>query len=366
MSDIPLCEMYVDDEIKNTALEVLEGRRYIKGQQNASLEKEFSFFCGVKHAIAVNSGTSALLLAAHVLDLKPNDEIIAPSHTFIATVAPFIILGAKPVFVEIDAETYTMDPEAVKKAVTPRTRAIVPVHLYGHPVDMSPLKEIGAEHHIPIIEDACQAHGAEYKGWRVGSMGDMAVFSFFPSKIMTVAGDGGMFLTNDQGLAYRAAMFKDAGRKRGEKYLHHDVGFNLRLSELHAAIGRIQLRRLPEWIDKRREVAMRYSEGLTGVGDIKVPKEAESAKHTYYVYTIETRDREALAKYLKDNGISTGIYYPTPVHMQPSIIERFGEISLPRTEICCDRILSLPMHPLLKKGDQERVINTIKDYFSSV
>ncbi|SDF58346.1 dTDP-4-amino-4,6-dideoxygalactose transaminase [Methanolobus vulcani] len=353
---INLSEMYVDDEIKNTVNNVLDSGRYIKGEQLRSFEEEFSAFCGADYGIGVSSGTSAVLLTMMALGIKEGDEVIVPSHTFIATASPAKFMGATPVYVDIDPMTYTLDPEKLESVITDNTKAIIVVHLYGHPADMDKIMSIASKYDISVIEDACQSHAAEYKGKRTGSLGNMAAFSFFPSKNMTVAGDGGMVLTSDEELATKMSMLRDHGRT--DKYLHEMLGLNLRMSELPASIGRVQLKHLPEWTKARRNVAEKYTSLLKGL--VETPSEKDWAKHAYYVYTIQTDDRDGLQSHLNKNGISTGIYYPVPVHRQPCM--EAGVCSLSETDACVDRILSLPMHPQLSDEEIEYIAEKVQEW----
>lgn len=361
MKKIEMAEMYVDDEIKSKVIDVLNSKRYIKGEEGKKFEKEFAEYIGTKYGIATNSGTSGLYLAYYALGLKKGDEVVVPSHTFIATVSTAMHLGLKPIFVDVDPETFTMDPDDVKKKMTKKTRAIVPVHLYGHPVDMEPIMELADEHNLHVVEDAAQAHGSLYNNRKVGSMGDIGVFSFFPSKIMTVAGDGGMVVTNNEELGEKIAMLRDQGRK--EKYVHELLGFNFRLNEIQAAIGKIQLKHLEEWIVKRRDVARSYDELLGELNSIMVPLEKSWARHVYYVYTVRAKNRDKLSEFLKKNGIATGLYYPIPVHKQPAILKYTKTDYLPETEKCVNEILSLPMHPQLKAEDVEFIVEKIKEFY---
>jgi perosamine synthetase len=353
---INFSEMYVDDSIKKAVLRIIDSGRYIKGHELEIFEKEYAKFCSSKFGVGVSSGTSAILLSLIAAGLGKGDEVIVPSHTFIATASPVKFLGCTPVYADIDPETYTIDVDHVKKLITSKTKAIIPVHLYGHPADMNPLLEIAKDRGLFIIEDACQAHAAEYKGKKTGSMGDVACFSFFPSKNMTVAGDGGMITTNNEELAKKLSMLRDHGRK--DKYIHEILGLNFRLSEIPAAVGREQLKHLPEWTEKRRKAAAKYNELLDGI--VETPKEAKWAKHVYHLYVIQTHDRDGLSKYLQQQGISTGIHYPVPVHRQPCM--EAGKPNLPVTDACVDRILSLPMHPQLKNEEIEYVAEKIKEW----
>jgi len=362
MKKIELCKIYVDAQMKKVITNVLDSGRYIKGEQNKKFESEFAELCSVKHGVTVNSGTAALLLSLIALGIKKDDEVILPSHTFIATASVVLHLRAKPVFVDIDPETYTLSIDDVKKKITKKTKAIIPVHLYGHPVDMDRIVEVAEENNLKIIEDACQAHGAIYKGKKIGGIGDIGCFSFFPSKVMTVCGDGGMVTTNNKEIAEKIGMLRDQGRKKGEKYSHELLGFNFRLSELHAAIGRVQLKHLPDFIEKRRKIAKKYNKEFKDMESIVTPKEKNWAKHVYYVYTIRVKKRDEIVKYLNDKGIATGIYYPIPVHKQPCVAKIVKPCILRETEKCAKEVLSLPMHPTLKDEDIKYIVENVKKF----
>ncbi|MHA1729463.1 MAG: DegT/DnrJ/EryC1/StrS family aminotransferase [Promethearchaeota archaeon] len=359
---VPLCVMYMDDEIKKVVLDVLESGQYINGPQAKAFEEEFARFIGTKRAVSVNSGTSALFIAFMELGIKPGDEVIVPSHTFIASVSQAIHLGAKPVFVEADPNNYTMDIDDVRKKITNKTKAIVAVHIYGHPVDMDPLMSLAREFNITVIEDCAQSHGTKYKGKNVGTIGHYSCFSFFPSKIMNVGGDGGMILTNNEQSADRMAMLKNHGRKK--KYTHELFGMNMRMPEIPAAIGRVQLKKLPFFIKRRKNIVKKYTHAFLQIPEIQIQKTADWADPVYYVYTIQLNNREKFINYLKDNGVSTGIHYPIPLHCQPIIKKEFGEISLPVTEKICQRIISIPLSAAMTDEQVNYVIKKIQDYFS--
>jgi len=358
---IPLSKMYVDDEIRQAVLTVLNSGRYIGGQSLGNFEEEFASLCGTKYAIGVSSGTSAILLSLMAVGIGEGDEVIVPSLTFIATATPARFLKSNLVYADIDAETYTMDPAEVQKKITHRTRAIIPVHLYGHPCDMDPIREMAEANRLFVIEDACQAHGASYKGKKIGSLGDVACFSFFPSKNMTVLGDGGMITTNDGELAHRVRMMRNHGRE--QKYVHDLLGLNFRLSELHAAIGREQLRHIIEWNRRRREIAAQY-DAMLGNSRVVIPTKSEWAEHVYHMYVIRLKQRDKLAEYLKGRGIETGIHYPVPVHRQPCLTPD-PDVSLPITEKYVDEILSLPMHPQLSDKEVQYVASKIKFFLET-
>lgn len=361
MDKIKLVKMYMDEEIKKSVLEILETGYYIKGPNLKAFEEEFKKYLKIKHAIGVSSGTAALFLAYHEIGLKPGDEVIVPSHTFIATITPLTFFKAKPIFVDIDPETYCMDIEDVKEKITKKTKCITPVHLYGHPVDMDPIIEISEEKKIKVIEDSCQAHGSEYKGKKVGTFGDIGVFSFFPSKSMTVGGDGGMIVTNNDDYGNILRLRRDHGRST--KYKNEELGLNFRLNEIQAAIGRIQLKHLDGWLEKRRDIVHFYNDILEKYPTVKIPKEREWAKVGYYVYTIQLDKRNDFIKYLDEKNIQTGIYYPIPVHKQPIIEKLFGKQSkLPNTESVVEKIVSLPLSPQLTDLELNYIKQEIEHY----
>jgi len=361
MKELEMAKMYVDDEIKKAVMDALDSRRYIKGEQNEKFEKEFAKFCGTKYAITVNSGTSALILALKARGLKHNSEVIIPSHTFIASANAVFHAGLKPIFADIDEETYTLDIEDVEEKITKDTRAIMPVHLYGHPANMEPLRGIAKENNLYIVEDACQAHGAMYKEQKCGAIGDIAAFSFFPSKNMTVSGDGGMVTTNNEELAEKISALRDQGRKKGEKYRHDLIGYNFRMSEIHATIGREQLRHLSEWIEKRRRNAAYYNELISDIKEIQTPMEKKWAKHVYHLYVIRSKERDKLSRFLMEKEIPFGIHYPIPVHQQPIFNEE--SIKLNKTEKIAREVLSLPMHPFMEEEQIEYIASKIKEFF---
>jgi len=354
---IPFSKMYVDDEIAAAALNVLRSGRYIKGDNVRCFEEEFAKFCNAEHAVAVSSGTAALLLSLKALDVGHGDEVIVPAHTFIASASPVKFLGAEIVFADIDPQTYTIDCEDVERKMSSRTKAVIPVHLYGHPCDLGPLMSLAQDADIQLIEDACQAHGAEYRNQRVGPLGTVGCFSFFPSKNMTVLGDGGMVVTNDDTLAQQISMLRDHGRTT--KYLHEILGLNFRLSELHAAIGRVQLKHLTDWTDRRRHLATLYTKQLSEL-ELITPAEMDWAKHVYHLYVIQTEYRDALAHYLSERGVETGIHYPIPLHHQPCV-ER--DSILPVTEKTVERILSLPIYPQLSPEEAKWICSCTIDFF---
>ncbi len=359
--NVPLCKMYLDDEIKEAALKVLESGWYINGPHAKEFENEFAEYIGMKYGLSVNSGTSALYITFMNMNLKPGDEVMVPSLTFISSASQAILLGAKPVFIDVKPNTMMMDIEDVKKKLTPNTKAIVAVHLYGHPVDMDPLLEIGRKHNIKIIEDCAQSHGSLYKGKMTGSIGDFSCFSFFPSKIMNVGGDGGMILTNDTQAADKMRMLKNHGRTK--KYRHELFGMNMRMPEIPAAIGRVQLKKIPEFIKKRKLIAKKYNEAFSEIKEIKIQKIEDWADPVPYVYVIRVKNREKLIEFLQKREIQTGIHYPIPLHQQPIIEAKYGKQSLKNTEIVCREILSIPFSAAMTEQETSFVIQEIKKFY---
>lgn len=363
MSKIQMMEMFIDDEIKEKIITVYENGTYIKGNENIGFEKEFADYCSCRNCTLVNSGTSALILGLKVLGVGNGDEVILPSHTFIASANAVLFNGARPRFADINYKNYTIDVESIENLITPSTKAIMPVHIYGHPCDMSPILDFAEDNNLFIIEDACQAHGAEYKGKKCGSFGDFAAFSFFPSKNMTVAGDGGALTTNDNNLAEKASAIRDQGREPGEKYHHKYQGLNLRLSEIHAAIGRIQLKHLDEWNKKRRDNASYYYNKFNVIEEITTPYEEKWAYSVYHQFVIRTSKRESLSTFLNQQGIATGIHYPVPVHLQPAMSGIIKDPKLEITEKTASEILSIPVHQYLNPDEREHIVDKINDFF---
>ena len=337
--------------------QVLDSMQLHNGPQTRALEEEFAAYCGARYAVAVGSGTDALLLIYAALGLGPGDEVIVPSHTFIATVAPLAFLGATPVFVDIDPSLFTMDPERVEAAVTARTKAIVPVHLYGQPADMAGILEIALRHSLAVVEDACQAVGASYQGQSVGSLADAAAFSFVFTKNLKGYGDGGIITTNRSDLAEQVRRLRDHGR--AGQYEHPIFGLNCRLDEIQAAIVRVALRRLEARTERRRRIAHRYTQALHGT-ELLPPAERESVRHVYHLYVLRSPWRDELAAHLSEAGIATGIHYPIPCHLQEACrTEGYGPVSLPETERAAREILSLPVYPELTDEQVDRIVGAV-------
>jgi dTDP-4-amino-4,6-dideoxygalactose transaminase len=333
----------IKPEIDAAVANILETSQFVLGEEVAGFEREFAAYCGAAHGVAVNSGTSALHLAFLAAGIGPGDEVITIPHTFVATVAAIRYTGARAVFVDVDPVTFTMDPGKVEAAVTPRTRAIVPVHLYGHPADMDPILDVARRRKLVVVEDAAQAHGAAYKGQPVGSLGDMACFSFYPGKNLGAYGEGGLVATGNEEYARTIRMLRDWGQDR--KYHHVVAGYNYRMEGMQGAILRVKLRHLEKWTEARRAHAARYHALLADTG-LGLPTEAPGSRHVYHVYAVRTREREALMKALGERGVQTGIHYPVPVHLQPAYADgAYSKGSFPHSEKAADEVLSLPMYP---------------------
>ncbi len=347
----------ISEEVTQAIQRVLRSGWYVLGGETEKFEEEFSKYIGAKFGIGVNSGSDALYLAVKALGISNSDEVITVSHTMISTVDAISRNGAKPVFVDVDPETYLMDTSRVESEISDKTRAILPVHLYGHPVDMKPIMEIAEKHKLYVIEDACQAHGSEYNNSRVGGIGQIGCFSFYPTKNLGAYGDGGMIVTNDADLANKLKKLRNYGQST-KKYHYDFVGVNSRLDELQAAILRTKLRYLDQWNEKRRKLAKLYSELLESSGVI-TPIEKEYAKHVYHLYVIQHEQRYKLQQYLLSQGIQTLIHYPTPVHAQKAYNR---PDRLPITEKICDKILSLPVSPWLNESEVIEISEKISQY----
>jgi dTDP-4-amino-4,6-dideoxygalactose transaminase len=347
------------EEIVNAIHNVLDSMELFLGKNVQGFEGEFAEYCGVQYAVGVGSGTEALHLALLACGIGPGDEVITVSHTFIATVEAICLTGATPILVDIDPDTYTIDVSQIEDKITSQTKAIIPVHLYGQPADMDPILAIAEKYRLIIVEDACQAHGAEYKGKRIGSLGDVGCFSFYFSKNLGAYGEAGICVTNEPKIARHLRMLRDHGSE--EKYHHSVMGVNARLDEIQAAILRVKLRRLDEWNEARRSNAYLYNELLRD-SPVVTPNEAEYGKHVYHLYVIRTRHRDNLQAHLRERGIATGIHYPIPVHLQRAWRSaNFRTESLPVTERYAREILSLPMYPELTTSSTEYVAEAIRD-----
>jgi dTDP-4-amino-4,6-dideoxygalactose transaminase len=355
----------IEGEILSTQKRVLEKGRFILGEEVSSFEEEFARYCGVRYGIGVGSGTDALFLALKAANIGEGDEVITVSHSFIATATAISWTGAKPIFVDIDPEVYTMDPNALedflKKRKRRRVKAILPVHLYGHPAEMDAIMDIANRYHLMVIEDACQAHGAEYQERKMGSFGRLACFSFYPTKNLGAYGDGGMVVTNDKRYDERLRLLRRYGEKR--KYEHVLKGWNSRLDEMQAATLRVKLKYLDQWNGERRKRALMYKRMLEDT-EVRCPVEREQARHVYHLFVIRTKKRNALRVFLKEKGIETLIHYPVPIHLQKAYAELgYRRGHLPVTEKVAHEALSLPFYPELTSEEMREVQEQLKNFF---
>jgi len=366
MREIPLVDLKagftpIKEEIISTIEDVLDGMNLYLGPNLHALEEEFSSYCGVRYAIGVNSGTEALHLALRSCGIGNGDEVITSPNTFFATAEAIIHSGARPVFVDIDPATYTIDTSMIERRINEKTKAIIPVHMYGQSADMKPIMELARRYGLKVIEDACQAHGAEYHGKRCGSIGDAGCFSFYFTKNLGAYGEGGMVVTNDEDMAEMVRLYRNHGHK--SKYEHVVVGYNGRLDELQAAILRIKLKYLDTYNKKRRQKASLYNSLLKDAPVIP-PIESPDRVHVYHLFVIRSKERDSLQEYLKKRGIGTGIHYKNPVHLQEAFINLgYKRGDFPETENACEEILSLPIYPELGDDDIEYIVDAIKGFY---
>src|ERR1051326_1649847 len=332
---------------------VIENTSFILGPEVRAFEAAFAEYVGARECIAVNSGTAALQLSLMAAGIGVGDEVVVPSFTFFATAEAVSVLGATPVFVDVDPVSYTVTAAAIEHAITPRTRAVIPVHLYGQTADLDPILELAKQKNLHVIEDAAQAHGAAYKGQRVGALGSAGCFSFYPSKNLGAYGEAGAIATNDEALATRLRLLRDHGST--SKYAHAIVGYNFRMEEIQAAVLNVKLRHLDDWNDRRRARAARYNSALSN-SSVVLPQEMTYARHVYHVYVVQSDNREGLQKHLATAGVQTGVHYPIPIHLQPAYAPLgYKRGDLPVTESLAERVLSLPMFPELSDEQIDRV-----------
>lgn len=350
----------IEPEVLEAITTVMHSGNFILGENVKAFEEEFASYCGIRFGVGVGSGTEALHLALVACGIKEGDEVITVPNTAAATALAVSSANAKPIFVDVSPEFYTIDPAKIEAAITSRTKAIIPVHLYGHPANMDPIMEIAGRYDLRVIEDACQAHGAEYKGLKVGSIGHLGCFSFYPTKNLGAYGDGGIVVTNDEGLYERLCLLRNYGQSDRQ---HHIIkGYNSRLDEIQAAILRVKLKNLDKWNKLRRNIASAYNQLLKNI-DIITPKEADYAKHVYHLYVIRSRNRDELKKLLDSNSIQTLIHYPIPIHLQEAYFDLgLEKDSYPISERCAKEILSLPVYPTLKEGDLGGISSMINHF----
>jgi dTDP-4-amino-4,6-dideoxygalactose transaminase len=350
------------DEIDAAVLSTLESGHFILGPAVSRFEESIAVYLGVKHAIGLASGTDALVLALRALNIGAGDEVIMPAYTFFATAGTVMSVGAKPVFVDVDPQSYEIDVTGIKAAITSKTKAIIPVHLYGHPAEMEPILAIAREFNLKVIEDNAQAFGAEYEGKKTGSLGDIGCLSFFPTKNLGAFGDAGGVVTNDDALAERMRMLRTHGWKK--KYYSEEVGYNSRLDAMQAAILQAKLPHLDFWNEKRREISQRYSSQLAST--VSVPVERPWGKHVYHLYILRTTRRDELQAFLKGKGIASEVYYPLPPHLSvPCRNFGYKEGDFPQAELAARETLALPLYPELTLAQQDEVIAAVKEFASS-
>jgi perosamine synthetase len=353
---IPAARPLIGAEEREAVDRVLRSGMIAQGPEVQGFEAEFAELVDGRHCVAVNSGTSALHLGLLAAGIRAGDEVIVPSFSFAATANAVCLAGAEPVFVDIDPASFCIDPDAVAAAVTPRTTAVMPVHLYGHPADMRALQAIADRHGLALVEDAAQAHGARLDGRPVGSFGAVAAFSFYPTKNMTT-GEGGMIVTGDERVARQARLLRNQGME--QRYRNEVIGFNTRMTDIAAAIGRVQLTKLAAWTERRRGVAAQLDAALGALEGLVVPPVDSDAFHVYHQYTIRVRsDRDGFRQRLSDAGVGSGVYYPTPIHELPS----FGlELELPETSRAAAEVVSLPVHPALSDEDVDAIALAVRE-----
>jgi len=362
--NVPWCKPIFDKDMKNAAINALQNEKFVLGESVSKFEEKFAEYCGTDFAISTNSGTMALQLTLMAMGLEKGNHVLTTPASFAATANSIIHAQGTPIFSDIDEHTCNLGPALIEKNLSPQTRGILPVHLYGRPADMDEINETAHKYDLFVIEDACQAHGALYKGKRAGSLANAGCFSFYSTKNMTVGGDGGMVTTNDEKIAQKVAKLRDCGRIT--KYEHDLIGYTARLNTVNAAIGLEQLKKLDEWNQKRRKNANLYVKLLSDVPEIKLPlPESEDVKPVYHLFTIRTGQRDKLKSFLEENGVSCGVNYTIPIHLQPIYKELYGfnEGDFPTAERLSKQVLCLPMFPDLTKEEIKYVVDKIREYF---
>jgi dTDP-4-amino-4,6-dideoxygalactose transaminase len=356
----------IQDELQAAIHEVMQQSAYSSGPFVASFEEQFARYCGTDHAVGVNSGTSALHLALRALDIGPGDEVITVPNTFISTVWAIIYTGAKPVFVDVEPQYYTMDMEELEEAITPHTKAIIPVHLYGHPANMTRVRMVAQQHQLSVIEDAAQAHGAHWKNRSCGTWGQLGCFSFYPAKNLGAMGEAGAVITDDPALAQRLRKLRDHAQPK--KYVHEEVGYNYRMDGLQGAVLEIKLKYVEQWTERRRAIAHHYNQRLGDLPGLTIPLEHDRARHVYHLYELQLEThplRDKLRAYLDEQQIATGLHYPIPVHLQPAL-EPYGYSNgdFPVTESLAKRLLSLPIYPEMSIEQIDYVADHIRRFIA--
>jgi dTDP-4-amino-4,6-dideoxygalactose transaminase len=359
--DLPAQMRPLRAEIDAAIARTLDNCSFCLGPDVAQFEKDFAQYCGARHCIAFNSGTSALHVALLLLDVGAGDEVISTPMTFVATSWAISYVNAKPVYVDIDEATFNLDPKLVERAITPKTKAILPVHLYGHPFDIDPLLEICRKHNLPLVEDAAQAHGAKYKGRVIGTFGALSCFSFYPGKNLGAYGEGGAIVTNDDAMAARARSLREHGST--QRYYHDEVGFNYRMEGIQGAVLKVKLKHLDTWTRERRRVAHRYHELLADT-PLKLPREAGYAESAYHLYVVRHPRRDELKKHLEANRVGCALHYPLPLHLQKCYANLgYKQGDFPVAENAARECLSLPIYPELTDAQIQRVSEVVHEFF---
>jgi len=364
LMDVKAQHKPIQAEMGRAVKRVLDSCHFILGPEGDAFEKEYAKLHAAKHCLGVSSGTHALHLALAALQAGPGDEVITTANSFIASSSCISYTGAKPVFADIDPVTLNIDPADVERRITPRTRGIIVVHLFGYPADMDPLLAIARRHKLFVIEDSAQAHLAEYKGRPIGALGDVGCFSFYPSKNLGAAGDAGAVTTNSDELLERMKVLRDLGRASGKRYEHVNEGFNYRLDELQAAILRVKLKRLKAWTASRRKLAALYRKQLAGLPVVLPPADKGGTKHSYHLYVIQAQDRDRLSQHLHAAGISNGVYYPMPIPAQPAYSKTgYRRGDFPVTEAVCAKALAIPIYETMTPAQVRYVAGKIKEFY---
>ena len=359
--DLPAQIRSVRKELDAVIAKTLDNTSFCLGPDTAQFEKDFAKYCGAEHCVGFNSGTSALHIALMLLNVGHGDEVISTPMTFVATSWAISYVGAKPVYVDIDDATFNLDPNLIEKAITPRTKAIMPVHLYGHPFDIDPILTICRKHKLPLVEDAAQAHGAKFKGKTIGTFGEISCFSFYPGKNLGACGEGGALVTNSAAFAARARSLREHGST--VRYYHDEVGFNYRMEGIQGATLGVKLKHLDKWTAERRRVAKRYTELLADT-PLKLPRQADWAEAVWHLYVVRHPRRDDLKKHLEANGVGCALHYPVPLHLQKCYASlRYKPGDFPIAEKAANECLSLPMYAELTDAQIQRVAEVIKDFF---
>ncbi len=359
--DLPAQIRSLRSELDAVIARTLDNCSFCLGPDTAQFEKDFANYCGAEHAIGFNSGTSALHIALMLLNVGRDDEVITTPHTFVATSWAISYVGARPVYVDIDDATFNLNPALIERAITPRTKAIMPVHLYGHPFDIDPILAVAKKHNLPVVEDSAQAHGAKYKGKTIGTFGEISCFSFYPGKNLGACGEGGALVTNNDAYAARARSLREHGSS--VRYYHDEVGFNYRMEGIQGAVLGVKLKKLNDWTAARRRVAHRYHELLVDT-PLQLPREADWAESVYHLYVVRHPKRDDLKKHLEANGVGCALHYPLPLHLQKCYASLgYKEGSFPVSEKAARECLSLPIFPELTEAQIQRVVSVIKDFF---